>query len=459
MGQCPFHPNPVKNKAGLFFTFFKKRRSWLDGLYERSYKMKMGRVKMPGLDLYVVNDPKEVKKIMVDKVREFPKSELLHELLKPLLGESIFTTNADTWQKQRDMLDPSFSNMRISKVFTLMSEAVDDLMIQLNTYPQNEVINMDTEMTFVTADIIFRTILSEKLDRNDALKVINAFTVFQEETANTAMRTMFKIPQWISYFFGEKKRIKAGEEIRQILTNIIKPRYDAVTNSSVGDENDILSTLLQVVDADTNERFTFEEILDQVAMLFLAGHETTASSLTWALYLLSLYPEHQERAFDEIWKISKDEKITATDVKKMKHTNNIFKETLRLYPPVGFFVRESKLNTKIRDKDIKKGVSVVVAPWLIHRHKDFWDNPNGFNPDRYLDPKSIKKDSYIPFGMGERVCIGAGFAMQESILILASIIRKYTLKLEDGFVPDIVGRLTIRSVNGMSIILQLRDKN
>lgn len=96
MGQCPFHPKPHKNKASLFTTFLLKRRSWLDGLYERSYKMKMGRVKMPGLDLHVVNDPKEVRKIMVDEVRDYPKSDLLHELLKPLLGESIFTTNGET---------------------------------------------------------------------------------------------------------------------------------------------------------------------------------------------------------------------------------------------------------------------------------------------------------------------------------------------------------------------------
>jgi cytochrome P450 len=458
MGQCPFHPKPTKNKASLLFTFLKKRRSWLDGLYERSYKMKMGRVKMPGLDLYVVNEPKEVKRIMVDEVREFPKNELLHELLKPLLGESIFTTNGDTWQKQRDLLNPSFTNMRISKVFNLMSEAVDDLMLQLENYPEKTVINMDTEMTFVTADIIFRTILSQKLDRDDAMKIIDAFTVFQEETANAAMRKMFCIPQWISYYLGEKKRIKAGEEIREVLTSIIKPRYDAVSNNTVGDENDILSTLLQVVDADTNKRFTFEEILDQIAMLFLAGHETTASSLTWALYLLALYPEDQERAYNEVVKIAEDDDITSHGVKRMKHVTNIFKETLRLYPPVGFFVRESKEDTKIRDKDIKKGSSVVVAPWLIHRHEKFWDNPNGFDPDRHLNQDKILKDSYLPFGMGERVCIGAGFAMQESVLILSSIIRKYKLELEEGFVPDIVGRLTIRSANGMNIILKSRDK-
>lgn len=456
MGQCPFHPKPTNNKASLLLTFFLKKRSWLDGLYERSYKMKMGRVKMPGLDLHIVNDPALVRRILVDDVRDFPKSDLLGELLNPLLGESIFTTNGEQWKKQRDMLEPSFENARISKVFGLMHEAVSDLMKSFAEHKNGSVVEVDEEMTYVTADIIFRTIMSQKLNKTAAHKVILAFTTFQEETAKAAMRKMFCIPQWVSYMMGEKRRIKSGEEIRQVLTDIIRPRYDAVTNGTTGPEEDILSTLLQVVDSDTNERFSFQEILDQIAMLFLAGHETTASSLTWTLYLLSISPEEQEKAYQEVMRISEEREFTAFELKRMKYLNNVFKEALRLYPPVGFFARESAKDTVMRNKEIKKGSSIAVAPWLIHRHEDFWEDPHGFNPERHEDQSKIMKDTYLPFGMGERVCIGAGFAMQESILILASILREYTLELEEGFVPDVVGRLTVRSANGMNIILTKR---
>ncbi|EAI6534314.1 cytochrome P450 [Campylobacter jejuni] len=446
MSECPFFPKPYKNKASTLLTFLLKRRSWLDGLYERSYKMQTGYVKMPNFDLYVINDTKEVKRMMVDKVREFPKSAFLHELLSPLLGESIFTTNGEVWKKQRELLRPSFEMTRINKVFNLMSEAVADMMDRFSKYPNHAVIEVDEAMTFITADVIFRTIMSSKLDEEKGKKILNAFVTFQEQSVHTAMRRMFCFPKWLSYVLGDRKRAKAGDVIRQVLSDIIKPRYDMADNAEF---EDILGSLLLVVDADTNKRFSFEEILDQVAMLFLAGHETTASSLTWTLYLLSLYPKEQEKAYEEITQVLQGGAIEISHLRQFKYLTNIFKESLRLYPPVGFFAREAKKDTQVRDKLIKKGSGVVIAPWLIHRHEEFWTNPHGFNPSRFEG--EYKKDAYLPFGVGERICIGQGFAMQEAILILANILKTYKLELEEGFVPDVVGRLTVRSANGMRI--------
>lgn len=446
MSECPFFPKPYKNKASTLLTFLLKRRSWLDGLYERSYKMQTGYVKMPNFDLYVINDTKEVKRMMVDEVREFPKSAFLHELLSPLLGESIFTTNGEVWKKQRELLRPSFEMTRINKVFNLMSEAVADMMDRFSKYPNHAVIEVDEAMTFITADVIFRTIMSSKLDEEKGKKILNAFVTFQEQSVHTAMRRMFRFPKWLSYVLGDRKRAKAGDVIRQVLSDIIKSRYDMADNAEF---EDILGSLLLVVDADTNKRFSFEEILDQVAMLFLAGHETTASSLTWTLYLLSLYPKEQEKAYEEITQVLQGGVIEISHLRQFKYLTNIFKESLRLYPPVGFFAREAKKDTQVRDKLIKKGSGVVIAPWLIHRHEEFWTNPHGFNPSRFEG--EYKKDAYLPFGVGERICIGQGFAMQEAILILANILKTYKLELEEGFVPDVVGRLTVRSANGMRI--------
>ena len=445
---CPFHPKPHKNKASTLTTFLLKRRSWLDGLYERSYSMQSGRVKMPGFDLYVVNNPQEVKRIMIDEVKEFPKSELLHRLLEPLLGESIFTTSGDVWRKQRELLKPSFEMTRINKVFDIMNDAANDMILRLEK-KEGEFINADEETTFVTADVIFRTIMSANLDENQGKEILEAFTIFQEETVKTAMRKMFKFPTWLSMLLGDRKRMKAGELIRIKLSDIIRPRYDEESRGEAGFRSDILASLLKVVDADTNERFSFKEILDQVAMLFLAGHETTASSLTWTLYCLCVDNSWQEKAFSEIMNVTKGEKLDIKHIRQFKILNNIFKEALRLYPPVGFFPRTAKKDTKLRDKNIQEGCGVVVAPWLIHRHNKFWQDPNEFKPERFDNP--YNKDAYMPFGMGERICIGQGFAMQEAMIILAHILSKYRLELKENFVPDVVGRLTIRSANGMMI--------
>ena len=453
MGVCPFHPKPHNSKAGLITTFLIKRRSWLDGLYAKSYKMRAGRVKMPGFDLFVVNDPKEVRKIMIDNVKEFPKSDMLHELLKPLLGVSIFTTNGEVWKKQRELLRPSFEMTRISKVFDLMSSAAADMMDRFRKYPDGSIVEVDEHMTFVTADVIFRTIMSSKLDEVKGKEILHAFVTFQEETARTAIRKFFCVPQWLSNILGENKRMKAGAVIRKSLSDIIKPRYENYESDTYCD---ILSSLLHTVDASSGERFSFEEILDQVSMLFLAGHETTASSLTWTLYCLSLDQDAQQKAYNEIISINKDGKFSISDIKDMKYLTNVFKEALRLYPPVGFFARQSKGEAKIRDKVLQKGSGVVVAPWLIHRHDDFWEAPHEFRPDRHNE--NIPKEKYMPFGLGERICIGQGFAMQEAIIILANILREFKLELKDGFVPDVVGRLTVRSANGMMIKMSKRQQ-
>lgn len=453
MGVCPFHPKPHNSKAGLITTFLIKRRSWLDGLYAKSYKMRAGRVKMPGFDLFVVNDPKEVRKIMIDNVKEFPKSDMLHELLKPLLGVSIFTTNGEVWKKQRELLRPSFEMTRISKVFDLMSSAAADMMDRFRKYPDGSIVEVDEHMTFVTADVIFRTIMSSKLDEIKGKEILHAFVTFQEETARTAIRKFFCVPQWLSNILGENKRMKAGAVIRKSLSDIIKPRYENYESDTYCD---ILSSLLHTVDASSGERFSFEEILDQVSMLFLAGHETTASSLTWTLYCLSLDQDAQQKAYNEIISINKDGKFSINDIKDMKYLTNVFKEALRLYPPVGFFARQSKGEAKIRDKVLQKGSGVVVAPWLIHRHDDFWEAPHEFRPDRHNE--NIPKEKYMPFGLGERICIGQGFAMQEAIIILANILREFKLELKDGFVPDVVGRLTVRSANGVMIKMSKRQQ-
>lgn len=453
---CPVRPLPLKEKASLLSLFFKKRRSWLDALYERSYSMKMGEIRMPGLHLYMVNQPDLVRRVMVDEVEKFPKHRLMGDILKPLLGESIFTTNGAQWKKQRDMLDPSFDLVRVQHVFGLMQAGVAAMERRLSTKETDPVVDMDAEMTFVTADIIFRTILSLSLDSAEARKIFDAFVFFQEKSPAAALKQAFRLPDWIPFGkIDEKRRIAAGREIREALEKVIRPRYDARS----GEEKDILSSILSAVDPDTGERFSFEEIVDQVAMLFLAGHETSAAALSWSLYLLALHPEMQESVHAEVTQALSGEEMGPAALRRMELVRDVFREALRLYPPVGFFSRECANDEKMRDKKMGKGALVVVAPWLIHRHKDYWENPDGFDPFRYAKDKlkAPLHETFLPFGMGQRVCIGMSFALQESALILATLVRRYRFRLAEGFTPDPVGRITIRPENGMKLVLTRRE--
>ncbi len=449
----PHYPKTSENKFSQLMIFFKRNSSWLDGLYERSYTMLMGEVKLPTLTIYLPNEPALIHRILVSEVKLFPKHPLQHEMLEPLLGNSIFTTNGRVWKKQRELLNPSFEMVRISHVFDLMNDAAKDMLARLETLDENRYHDMDEEMTFVTADIIFRTILSEKLTKVEATKIVEAFVEFQEKSIKYTLQKMFFMGNIFKFLGRDKSRIQTGKVIRNSLAKIIEPRYNGMINNEKNEHKDILSSLLDVTDEDTGKPFSFTEILDQVAMLFLAGHETTASSMTWALYLLALYPEEQEKAYQEVMHICGNDEFSAENTKKLHFVTNVFKETLRLYPPVSAFPRESKVDTTMRDKTLKKGATVIVLPWLMHRNERYWEDAHMFNPYRFDNPENITKNTYFPFGLGQRICIGAGFAMQESILLLASILRHYRLELKPDFVPDIAGRLTTRCLNGMPIKL------
>lgn len=453
----PHYPKPVTHKISALMTLFKKNRSWLDGLYERSYTMRMGQVNLPRVTLFIPNEPDLIHRVLVAEQKNFPKNPILHEVLEPLLGESIFTTNGEIWKRQRELLSPSFEMVKVSKVFSLMKEAADDMAESLRGLDKTRYHDMDEVMTFTTADIIFRTIMSERLSVDEGKRVVEAFVTYQEESARLGMLKLFGIDGVVQKLRGDRRRQEAGKVIRGTLAGIIQPRYDAAREGRDDGHRDILSSLLQVIDDRTGEPFSFKEILDQIAMLFLAGHETTASSLTWTLYLLALYPEHQERAYREVLEVCGDAPFSIENTKALKTVTNIFNEALRLYPPVSFMPRIALEETRMRDKVIRKGDAVVVAPWLMHRNERYWEDPHMFDPDRFEDPASIVKGTYFPFGMGPRICIGARFAMQEAPLLLATILREYRLELEPGFVPDIAGRLTTRSLNGMPIKLVPRE--
>jgi cytochrome P450 len=432
-------------------TFFKKNRSWLDRLYARSYTMRMGEVNLPHVTLFIPNEPELIHRVLVTDAKNFPKNPILHEVLEPLLGNSIFTTNGETWKRQRELLSPSFEMVKVSNIFHHMQDAAQQMVEKLQQLDPNSYHDIDKTMTFVTADIIFRTIMSEKLSEQEGEKIIDAFTTYQEESAKLGMQKLFGISKVMGWIKGDKQIREAGKTIRDTLTNIIEPRYNAMLNNKEGNHNDILSSLLKVIDNSTGKPFSLKEILDQIAMLFLAGHETTASSMTWTLYLLALYPEYQEEAYKEITSICHNEPFTVEHIKQLSFVTNTFHEALRLYPPVSFMPRVVKQETTMRDKVLKKGDAVVVSPWLMHRNERFWDDPHMFDPHRFDTLKQITKNTYFPFGLGTRTCIGARFAMQEAPLLLATILRAYKLELQPNFKPDIVGRLTTRSLNGMPI--------
>lgn len=455
---CPVYPKPHPEKASKLGMFVHARRSWMDALYERSYSMQMGEVHLPGVDLYMLNDTQQVKRVMQTEAEQFPKSHLLHEALEPLLGESIFTTNGAQWQRQRTMMNPAFEQARLHVAFPRMLDAAQAMLQRLSDLKDGEEYDIEVEMTHVTADIIFRTIFSEPMHGPDAHKVFHAFARYQELAPKLMLPVLFGVG-WAVMPWHKWRSNRAAKEIRSLLKAMVLPRYEAHQRGEVDEEpKDILAAFMMAKDPQTGEPFDFEELVNQVAMLFLAGHETSASALTWACHLLANSPDIQQRAVGQIQEVLGDRVPAQSDMKNLPLVWNIFRETLRLFPPVGFFARENTQTCPIRGKEVKAGSTVVVAPWLLQRHRKWWPNPDAFDPDRFdqASNKEAIKHAYMPFSMGARVCLGAAFALQEAVLILTCLLRDFELIPVKEHVPQPVGRLTIRSENGVRLKLRKR---
>ncbi len=452
---CPAYPRPRRSKASSLLMFFSARRSWLDALYERSYRMQMGEVHLPGMDLYMVNEPPLVRRIMGEEAAAFPKSPLLGEALKPLLGESIFTTNGAQWRRQRDMMDPAFAQARLAVAFPAMRDATSAMLDRLGALRDGAEHDVEVEMTHVTADIIFRTIFSVPMEGADARRIFEAFSRFQAIAPRLMLPSIYGV-RWLVWPWDTWRSRKAAREIRGLLEKLIRPRYEAHLQGAPAASADILQAFMEARDPESGKAFSFDELVDQVAMLFLAGHETSASALTWALHLLANAPDVQERARGEVDRAAGRRRLEAGDLRELEFVRNVFRETLRLFPPVGFVAREAAHGCTLRKKPVPEGATVVVAPWLIHRHRELWAQPDAFDPDRHAreGARDSLKHAYLPFGMGPRVCLGATFALQEATLILAELLRAYRLEAVPGHVPQPVGRLTIRSANGVRLRLR-----
>jgi len=453
MKFIPAFPKPHDSKTSFIKRFFRGRNSWIDVLFKRSYTMKMGQIKQPGLDVFMINDPVWIKKILVDEPAKYPKHKLMHEMLKPLLGNSIFTTNGEVWARQRRLVDAGFGQARLRIVFPYMMSAIGEMLERLS----NEVdrpYEVDAEMTHVTADIIFRTILSENLSEASANEIFAAFNDFQLHAQRVLMLKIYHLPT----FFSDRACNRAANKIRPVIANVIAKRYQEKESANGKQYDDILEGVMSAVDPVNYDSFSYEEMVDQICMLFLAGHETSASALTWSMYLISNCKDLQERMLAEINEIAPNRAFEFEDVKKLNLTTNVFKEALRLYPPVGIFSREASEDHCIRKKVVKKGSAVMISPWLIQRNPDYWDDAEIFDPDRFETEsgQASAKCAYLPFSKGPRVCTGQAFAMQEAVLILASIVKCFEVDKVFGHIPKAVGRVTIRPENGVKVFIKKR---
>ncbi len=417
----------------------------------RLYRAWMAEFRTPFFRSYMVNQPELVKTVLKDRPMDFPKSDRIGEGLRPLLGNSVFLTNGAQWQRQRRIIDPAFEGGRLRESWGAMWQAALSAQSRLAARA-GEVVEIEEVTSHAAADVIFRTLFSIPIEDEIAQAVFHEFRAYQRSQPILNLAAFLPLPRWMPRFFRADTRASA-RRIRALISELTARRMRQIEDGTAPD--DLATKIMTTRDPETGETFDTEEMVDQVAIFFLAGHETSASALAWGLYLCALYPDWQDRIAAEAAALEQGE---FSELSKLRVTRDVFRETLRLYPPVPMMVRETTRPERFRDRDLPKGAQVVLSPWHLHRHTRLWDNPDGFDPARWQteNGKACGRDAYMPFSAGARVCTGAGFAMAEGTLLLALLLRDLRVVPVPDRVPVPEAHLTVRARDGIWLALAKR---
>ena len=466
MSELFVPPRPASRPEKKAFVADKLAllRSGLGAFREGSYGTRTGRHRVPTLpllrkrSLYTVRDPDLVREVLDCQAEAYPKSGLMDAMLRALTGYSIFVSNGEVWGRQRRLIDPALEQARVRDVFARMKEAAEVCLARLEDRADTgEPVAVDEEMTRFAADVIFRTIFSEPITEQAAERIIAAFEVFQGIAYAHGMLGLARLSPRLMPGYGRARR--AARIIRRAIHEPLRRRLDRMAAGEPVPQRDILAALVEGVDPVTGTRFDEGELLDQIAMLFLAGHETSASGLAWTLYLMAECPHVQDQMHAEVLSVLGGAEPDFGHMKRLGFVRDVFKEALRLYPPVAVLARDCPAGGMVGDRQLEPGAVVFVSPWLCHRQPERWANPHAFDPERFSTPqgKAASAGGFFPFSMGPRVCPGATFAYQEAVLVLGLISRRLRFETVPGQTPRPLARLTLRSANGVKLTVWRRE--
>jgi cytochrome P450 len=385
-------------------------------------------------DFLLVNDPDGVKHVLLDNVQNYVKSRQVQRTTGPALGNGLFNADGESWKFQRRTTAPMFS-MRHVAAFSPAIAAV--AAHNLQHWRDGVTLDAADEMMRLTYGIITHTMFSDDV-KVDYAAMARHFVTYLDTLGRVDLLTTLGVPHWAP----TPKRLRAGAAMRffrKELGALIARRGAEIARDPSSAPNDLLTLLLTTRDPEGGALFGPDEVYDNVMTFIFAGHETTANALAWTLYLLSQFPDVDARVAQEI-------ATAGGDTSKLIYTRMVLEETLRLYPPAPFISRDSVAADRVGPVEIRAGTSVLISPWIIHRHRALWNDPDYFDPERFAPERrdKIHRFAYIPFGAGPRICIGMGFSMQEALIVLAAILKDWRLSLVPGHPVALLARLTLR---------------
>ncbi|MCC1491618.1 cytochrome P450 [Cognatishimia sp. F0-27] len=453
MTEPALPPKPVARPDRVSLWRYGRlfRKDILSAQPARLYRAWMAEFRTPFFRSFLVNQPELVSEVLKARPMDFPKSDRISEGLRPLLGGSVFVSNGADWERQRRIIDPAFSGGRLQQCWPHLTAAADAAAARLAGL-DGQSVEIEEITSHAAADVIFRVLFSIPIEHAAAAKVFRAFQSYQRSQPILNLAAFLPLPRWVPRGFSRRTR-RTAREIRALIAAMVDKRRAEIAEGKAPD--DLATKIMTTPDPETGRCFTPEEMVDQVAIFFLAGHETSASALAWALYLLASEPTWQARLVDEARDVPLD-RLSA--LSHLSLTRDVFRETLRLYPPVPMMVREARAPERFRQRVVPKGAQIVLSPWHLHRHELLWDAPDAFDPGRWQTEAAANsaRNAYLPFSAGRRVCSGAGFAMAEGVLLLARILQAVRVAPVAGRVPVPEAHLTVRARDGIWLTVSRR---
>ena len=405
-------------------------------------------------DQLVVSDPAGVKRVLLDNVANYPKGALEARILSTAFGDGLLTSDGEKWRTHRRVMSPSFDHRSIASYAPVITDAATARLKTWDAQGGNAEIDVAHEMVTLTLEVISRTMFSTDSD---------ALGSRVEETIRKSMGELSFGLQHIAPVIGpfllnrKLARIRANfQALDALMQKLIRGRGRRADSAP----KDLLDRLISATDNETGFRMTDEEVRDEVIIIFLAGHETSSLAATYVWYLLSLHPEEEAKLHAELDAVLGGRVPTYEDLAKLPYTRMVIDEAMRLYPPAPMLTgRVAHEPDEICGYRVAKGMEIAILPWVLHRHRTLWDDPDRFDPERFSRENSATRPrfAYLPFGGGPRICIGAQLALTEISLLVATMAQRYRFKLVPRQDIVLLHRVTLRPRDGIRMRLERRN--
>lgn len=451
----PPAPVPPAARLGLFRLLATLKRNPLECWSADFFEQPIVRVKLPFADAWLVHDPAAIKHVLVDNAANYRKDPIQRRILAVGLGDGLLSVEGERWDIQRRTLAPLFARRTVGGLTAAMLSAGRGLVERWRALAPGEVIDVAAEMTLLTLNVLALTIFSDGLS-SDIDEFRLAMNTYFATIGRIGALDLFGVPDVVPRP-GRKRLKQAMGYFEGVIDQIIAARRRRLGFSQQPEPAaDLLTLLLRALDPSTGRPMSLTEVRSNILTFLSAGHETTANTLAWSLFLLSQSPEWMGKVRREA-----DREFGGPHeglVDRLVVTRAVIEEALRLYPPIAALSRSAEQADQVGPYVLPRRALVVISPYVLHRHRTLWERADEFDPTRFLPEAKarIPRYAYLPFGAGPRTCIGASFALQEATLVLAIIVQHFDLKLAPGAKVWPQQKITLRPANGLPMLITPR---